>query len=294
MVTLQTTNKSRKIHKFSLWDMIICVICAVTSIVIFYPFLNVTAVSLADSTDYLQNPLMFWPTHWNFDAYVQVLQQKLVRSGYINTIVTTVVGTLLSMTLTATLAYPLSRKDLRGGKFFSGMLIFTMMFNGGLIPNYLLINGLGIFNTIWALIIPSTLSAYNCILMRKFFLSIPESLTESATIDGANDMQIFLKIILPLSTPILATITLFYAVSRWNMFFQAIVYVRDRSLWTLQLVLREIVISSQAMEGDITSYASPRNIKYAVIVVATLPILCVYPFIQKYFVKGIMLGAVKG
>lgn len=282
--------------KITLWDVAMTAIAILVAVVIVYPFVNVLAVSFSSSAEVYKNPMMIWPHGFTLNAYHDLLSNKLIWSGYRNTIIITVLGTAFSLVLSILISYPLSRKDFRGRKAVSNILIFTMLFNGGLIPNFLLIKNLHLYDTIWALILPGAVSAYNCILFRSFFQSIPTSLTESAAIDGASDMRILLNIILPLSKPILATITLFTAVGKWNSFFSSVVYTKSRDLWTLQLVLREMLIAVKQQSQDIldiSQMVASKSMDYAAIVVATVPILCVYPFIQKYFISGMMLGAVK-
>lgn len=288
--------KRKKWNKDSLWTMTMTVIAVLFALVIIYPFVNVLAVSFSASAEVYKNPMMIWPHGFTINAYRDLLKNNLIWTGYKNTIIITVVGTLFSLVLSVLLSYPLSRKDFRGGKLVSGILIFTMLFNGGLIPNFLLIKNLHLYDTIWALILPGAISAYNCILIRSFFQSIPDSLTESAELDGASDLHILFNIILPLSKPIIATITLFTAVGKWNSFFSSIVYTKSRDLWTLQLVLREMLIAVKQQSQDIldaSQMVASKSMDYAAIVVATVPILCIYPFVQKYFISGMMLGAVK-
>ena len=221
-------------------------------------------------------------------------------SAYKNTIIITLAASVFSLILITLTAYPLSKSHLRGRKIFMNLLIFTMLFNGGLIPNFYLIRSLGWLDSLWALIIPGALGAYNVILMKSFFEGLPISLEESARIDGASELVILTKIILPLSKPILATILLFVAVGHWNSFFNAVIYIRSTSKWTLQLVLREILMSASnsllASGGNAAevNQVPAETLRYATLVVAILPIMCVYPFLQKYFVKGVTLGAVKG
>ena len=265
-----------------------------------YPFLNVLAVSVSPYGDYLANPVMIFPKNITFDMYKVVFSNPLVLSSYRNTIWITIWGTALSMALTILMAYPLANKHFYAKSLFTYMMIFTMLFNGGLIPNFHLIRTLGLYNSLWALILPGAMSTYNVILLSNYIRSLPEELEEAAHIDGASDLYILFKVVLPLSVPILATLSLFYAVGKWNSYFNAIVYIRDREKWTLQLLLREVVISANMMrqEGVIDPFAQSsvpnQNVKYATIVVAILPILFVYPFLQKYFIKGILVGAVKG
>ncbi|HML47072.1 MAG TPA: carbohydrate ABC transporter permease, partial [Clostridia bacterium] len=208
----------------------------------------------------------------------------------------TIVGTALSMFLIVLTGYPLSHGSVRGTGLFMKLLLFTMMFNGGLIPNFYLIRSLGLYNTLWALILPGSLSAYNVVLMKNYLQSLPASMEESARIDGASEITILLRIILPLSAPILATLSLFCAVGRWNSFFNAIVYIKDTDKWTLQLLLREIVMTVRASvldDPEALNGVALQNVKYAAIVIAVFPIMCVYPFLQRYFIVGMTLGAIK-
>lgn len=277
-------------------DVIIYALLTLVSVTMIYPLINILSVSISSSNAYANNPLMVLPREITLTSYRWVLTHHLIISSYINTIIVTFAGTLLSLFLSATLAFPLSVPDLKGKRFIMPVIIFTMFFSGGMIPNFYLVRSLGWIDKLVALIIPGSLSVYNMILMKNNFEGIPASLKESAYIDGASDLTIFVRIVLPLSKPIIATILLFYAVGRWNSFFNAVIYIRSRDNWTLQLLLREIVTSTESLLNDSTDIASipSQSIKNAVIVVAILPIMCVYPFLQRYFVKGVMIGAVKG
>ncbi|GHU73082.1 putative ABC transporter permease protein YtcP [Clostridia bacterium] len=283
-------------RKVNAGDMMILAVLAAVSALMLYPLVNVLAVSASSANGYIKHPLMIWPHELDLTAYRWVVTHHLILSSYRNTVVITLLGTVISMFLTATLAFPLSCTDLKGRKWLMTLIVFTMFFNGGMIPNYYLVRSLGMIDSLWALMVPGAMSVYNMILMKSSFEGMPESLKESAYIDGASDLTIFLRFVLPLSLPIIATLTLFYAVGKWNSYFNAILYIRDRAHWTLQLVLRELVTQSQTLLNDSTDIASlpAQSIKYAVIVVAVLPILCVYPFLQRFFVKGVMVGSVKG
>jgi putative aldouronate transport system permease protein len=269
-------------------------------IAMLFPFINALAVSFSSYGSYLKNPFMIFPSEWSLEGFRYVFKNGLLMSSYGNTIFITITATLLSLFLTIVMAYPLSKKGLRGKKAFMYILVFTMMFNGGLIPNFFLIKGLGWLDTFWALIIPGALGAYNVILMKSFFENLPDSLEEAAMIDGASELVILTRIVLPLSTPILATIALFVAVGQWNSFFNALIYISTPSKWTLQLVLREILMSANSQllstggNSAEMSTVPPETLRYATLVASVVPILCVYPFLQKYFVTGITLGAVKG
>nr|WP_242973535.1 carbohydrate ABC transporter permease [Pseudoclostridium thermosuccinogenes] len=240
------------------------------------------------------------PVGINFKSYSIVLKDPYIGTAYLNTILYTTFGTFINILFSTLCAYPLSRKNFFGKRIFTVMIVFTMFFSGGLIPTYLTVQKLGMLDTIWALVLPGAINTYNMIIIRTFFQDIPAELHESAYIDGANDIKIFAKIILPLSKPIIATMTLFYAVGHWNSFFSALIYLNEREKYPLQIVLRNMVVSgeltsqSNQMGAAADFLAIDTTIKYAVIIVATLPILVVYPFVQKYFVKGVMIGSLKG
>ena len=242
------------------------------------------------------------PRGLNVDGYSAIFENQDIWSGYKNTILYTVIGTLVNLILTAPVAYALARKELVGRNIFMGMITFTMFFGGGLIPTYLLVSKLGINNTMWALIFPNAISVYNLIVTRNYFAySIPEELHEAAEVDGCSETKYFFQIALPLAKPIIGVIVLMYAVAHWNSYFKALIYIRDRERFPLQVILREILIQQEASSGfggDAASVIEQQKLadmlKYGVIIVSTLPILCVYPFIQQYFTTGIMVGSIKG
>jgi putative aldouronate transport system permease protein len=244
--------------------------------------------------------LLLSPQGFNLDAYAKVFQNPNIVGGYINTIVIVAGGTLLNLFMTSLGAYVLSRKGVPWTRTVMLVIVFTMFFSGGLIPMYLLVNNwLDLGNSLLALIIPGLISTWNLIILRTSFEAIPDGLIESARMDGAQDFTILFRIVLPLSLPVMAVMVLFYGVSHWNSWFSAMIYLRDRELFPLQLILREILIqnSTAYMSGDASASdveAVGESIKYATIIVATLPILAVYPFLQKYFVKGVMIGSIKG
>lgn len=265
-----------------------------------YPFWHVIMLSLSSSEMALQGGIFLWPKQFTGITYRAVFKNPDIYTGYGTTLFVTIIGTVLATFLTATTAYPLSKSRLHGRKFFSLLLILTMIFNAGMIPNYLLIRNIGLYDTRWALILPLTISAYNAVIMRSFFLSIPEALEESARIDGANDIRIFFTIILPLSKATIATILLFNAVMYWNDYMSTVMYIKSTDKWSMQAVLRQMLNNTQqAMDKAgfqvvVEQTANAQTVKAASIVVATVPILIVYPFVQKYFVKGVMIGGVKG
>ena len=277
------------------------VFLALLGIVTLYPMLYVIFASFSLPNEFLKmNFVILWkPLGFQTEAYKLVFKNQNIILGFRNTAFYVVVGTLLSMVMSVLTSFLLARKGYMLKKFFTLMILFTMYFSGGLIPTYLIVKDLGMLDTVWAIIVPSALSTYNCIVLRTAFDALPASLEESARLDGANDLRILFQIYLPLCIPTMAVIGLFYAVGRWNAWFNAVIYLRSRNLYPLQLVLRELLITSNAdymaeMGNSIEMTAISELVKYATIVVATVPILILYPFLQKYFVKGMMIGAVKG
>lgn len=297
MVTVRKKGKEGRISRGIFFAVILLV-----DLVILYPILNVVAVSFSSYAQYTANPMMIIPKGFNLDSYIKVFQDANILTGYGNTIFITVVGSVLGVTITVLAAYSLSKKNLKGKKVIMPLILFTMFFSGGMIPSYFLMRDLHLLDTRIALILPGCISAYNLILVKNFMESLPMSLMEAAEIDGATEPQILAKIVVPLSKPIISVIFLFVAVGYWNSYFNAILYTKTRAKWTLQLVIREIIMSAQSLQnatdGNLAEQGMnaipPIMLQYASIVVAMVPILCVYPFVQKYFQEGIMLGAVKG
>jgi putative aldouronate transport system permease protein len=266
-------------------------------IVTVYPMLYVLNSSLSDPNLMLRDKsLMIFPKGFQIEAYKQVFNNPKIYTGYINTLIYVIGGTFVNLLMTSLGAYALSRKDLYGRKFFMKVIIFTMFFGGGMIPTFLLVQNLGLVNSRLSMIIPAAISTFNLIIMKTNFENIPVSLVESAKLDGANDFSILFKIILPLSKPIIAVMTLYYAVDHWNDFMGPLLYLRKQELYPIQIVLRDILLSNStdaSSSATDSAFAIGENIKYATIIVSTLPILVVYPFIQKYFVQGALIGAVK-
>ena len=278
---------------------IIFMLCMI--VITLYPLLYVVFASLSDSNELMKHSgLLLKPVGFSWAAYKAVFLNPNILQGYKNTIIVLISSVAVSMFLTCLAAYVLSRKNVLFNGVITFIIMFTMFFSGGMIPTYLLVNNLGLTNTYWALILPSAISTYNMIIMRTGFAAIPESLEESAKIDGANHFTILFKIVIPLAKPTMAVIVLYYAVACWNSWFNAMIYLQKRrDLQPLQLILRGILIendTSNMQDGNVgqDTESIAESIKYAVIVVATLPILAIYPFLQKYFIKGIMIGAVKG
>ena len=274
----------------------------VVMLAILYPLIFVVSSSFSDGSAVISGKVVLLPVNFSLTAYEKVFQYPRIWTGYMNSIFYAVVGTLVNVGMTLLAAYPLSRRDLFGKKTLTLLFIFTLMFNGGLIPMYLTVKDLGLRDTRWALIIPQALSVWNLIIAIAFFrTSIPHELLEAAQLDGCSDIQYLFRILIPLSTPIIAVLSLFYAINHWNQFFAALIYISSKDLVPLQVVLRDILINSQVditVMEDLSTAAARESLrellKYALIVVASGPVLIIYPFVQKYFVKGIMLGAVKG
>lgn len=268
-------------------------------LVCLYPIWYVACASITDPTIVAAaKGILLWPQGLTFDAYAEVFQDAEIWSGYANTLLYTVVGTILNVVLTAMVAYALAHRDLLFKKPLTLFITFTMLFNGGMIPTYLVIRNMDLLDTRFAALLPGMVSVFNFMVMRTQFESVPEALEESAKLDGANYWTIFTRIILPVSGATLAVMVLFYGVTHWNSWFNEMLYMpNDRTKWPLALITREIIVASSAAavsEGGVMTQEKADAIKYATIMVSTLPILCLYPFLQKYFVKGVMVGSVKG
>lgn len=285
-----------------IFDLVNRLLLVLVLIVVLYPLVFVASASISDPERVLDGEVWLWPKDLTFVGYEKVFGNGDILRGYLNTILYTVVGTCVNLVMTVAAAYPLSRKDVYGRGAVTALFVFTMFFSGGLIPTYLLVKNLGMVNTMWALIIPNAVAIWNIIIMRTFFQqNIPMEVQESAQMDGCSNIRILVSIVLPLSLPILAVMTLFYSVSHWNSYFNALIYLSDRSQYPLQLILREILIQNNMQdmiqtneESLAKSIMEAESIKYAVVIIANLPVLLLYPFLQRYFVKGLVIGAVKG
>lgn len=287
-----------KPQKGKLFEICNYALLTVIALLMVFPFWNVLVTSFSAPHLVYEGKLMFWPKSFTLIAYDTVFKNRQFLQTFNNTVFVTVLGTLLSMALTTTLAYPLSKKNVIGSSTMLFLAFFTMLFSGGIIPSYLLIKQLHMLNTLWSLIVPGALSVFNLMIMVSFFRSVPQELEESAKMDGCNDIGVLFRIVLRISMPVIATLTLFYAVSKWNIFFQAVMYNSDSNKMTLQVLLRQILVQmtseavDAAMSGDVPKLGA--TVKMAMIVIATLPILLIYPFLQKYFAKGAMIGSIKG
>lgn len=268
-----------------------------------YPIIFVVSASFSDPSALMAGKVWLLPKGFTFEGYKVAFQNKEIWIGFTNSAIYTIVGTLINLVITVMAAYPLARKELKGRGLFTLVFAFTMWFSGGLIPTYLVIKDLGILNSRWAIILPAALSVWNMIITKNYFeSSIPNEIIESCRIDGCTEIKTLTKVVLPLSKPIIAVIALFYAVSHWNTYFNAFVYLSDRELFPIQVFLREILVMNQAtdlisgigMEEMVQRERLAELLKYSVIVISSLPVILIYPFAQKFFVKGIMVGAVKG
>ena len=277
-------------------DLILILLC----IVMIYPVLFVLARSVTPELERALYPLRIIPSSFDFTGYVFIFSSgSNIVNSYRTTILRTLIGTAVNMALTLLLAYPLSKKYYRPRKVLTGLIVFTMWFSGGLIPSFLLNKSLGLLNSFWVYIFPCAVNPFNLMIMRNFFQQIPDSLDESAKLDGANDLRVFWSIYLPLSTASIATLTLFYAVFHWNMWFDSMLYMNRKEMWTMQYTLRQLIDSATVTDiatvGTAMDNIPPaETVRMATVVVATVPILCIYPFLQKYFVKGMLVGSVKG
>ena len=289
-------KKRRKPVSSRIFDIVVYILLFLVAMVTIVPFLQVVTISLSPPEVVASYGLHLIPTKIDLEGYRSIFKYKLLWTSYRNTIVRTLFGTALSMFLYVIAAYPLSKKYLPNRRFWIFFIIFTMYFSGGMIPSYLLINNwLKLSNTIWALILPPAMSAYNLIIVRNFFESIPDSLEESARIDGARETTVLFKIVAPLSMPVLATVSLWCIVGHWNAWYDCMLYIRDDTKYVLQYTLQRILLDGQVQDLDhIGTKVNTETMKMASIVVSILPIMIIYPFVQKYFTKGVMIGAVKG
>ena len=294
-------HRVRRQGRDVVFDAILYSICAVLLLIILYPLWFIVIASFSDPSAVAGGHVWVWPVGFTLDGYDELLKQPKVWLGYRNTIAYTVVGTLIGLAVNIPAAYALSRKDLWGRKGLMGLYVFTMFFSGGLIPIFLTVQQAGLYNTFWVLVLPFSVSAYNIIVARTFFeTSLPPDLWDAAQIDGCGNLRFFFTMALPLSKAVISVIALWTAVGQWNSYFNALIYIRDENLYPLQLIMRNILITNQNFAalgtGEAAMIAMRRAnlVRYAMIIVATVPIMCVYPFIQKYFDQGVMIGAVKG
>lgn len=282
---------------FSFWNFLLYSFLIGVVLLILFPMLHMLAVSFSSDIYVMKGQVGLWPKGLTAKTYSYVFEDKRLFQSYGNTIMYTVIGTTLSLSITAMGAYALSAKRMIGHKFFSMMIVFTMFFQGGMIPTYLVVKSYNMLDTIWAVILPGAVSTWNFIVMRSFFDNYPTEIEESGRVDGLTDAGIFFRLVIPTSKAVLATIGLYYAVSLWNAYFTPFIYLNNPDLFPLQLILRELLSagsSNNATVGVGDMLVVEESLKYATVLVSIAPIMCVYPFLQKYFVKGVMVGAVKG
>lgn len=283
------------------FNIVLYAICIIILLIVVYPLYFIVIASFSNPTEVANGKVWLWPSQFTVDGYKEILRYAEIWVGYRNTIFYTVAGTLIGLAVNIPAAYALSRRDLVGRKVITFYFIFTMFFNGGLIPTYFTIRDFGLYNSFWVMVLPFSVVVYHIIIARTFFdSSLPQGLLDAAQIDGCSNLRFFFQIALPLSKAVLAVIALYTAVAHWNAYFNALVYIKDDGLKPLQLIIRNILITNQPIAGPGDGLAAQEArrlselMKYAVIIVTTVPIMCVYPFVQKYFSKGVMIGAIKG
>ncbi|WP_020619648.1 carbohydrate ABC transporter permease [Paenibacillus daejeonensis] len=277
---------------FNTFVYIILGLCGLAAVL---PILYVVSVSITPFGEVLRNGgFILFPREITFSAYKTLLTESNIPRAFQVTIFITVVGTAVNLVLTALMAYPLSRKNLPGRHLFLLMIVFTLLFSGGIIPTYLIVKSMGLLDSVWAMILPNAVWSFNVLIMKSFFEGLPEELFESARMDGAKEFRILLQIVTPLSVPVLLTVGLFYLVGHWNEFFQAIFYVTDRTLFPLQVVVREILMQSQQPLENAENMMPTQTMQMASVMLASLPVIVIYPFLQKHFTKGMLLGSIKG
>lgn len=302
MANTHTRNQIRNAKSDNVFIVVVYALGILALLIVLLPLLYVVSSSFSSPEAVIKNKVWLLPVNFTINAYRAVFKNMDILIGYRNTIFYAVVGTLVNILMTIALAYPLSKPDFRGRNLLTIMCTITMFFSGGMIPSFLVIKNIGLYNSVWALIIPKSISVWNMFLLRNYFqTSIPSELIESSRVDGASEWRILWQIVLPLSKAILAVLVIFYIVGHWNSYFDAILYLDDRGKYPLQVILREILLQGQGAMGDssggistIDQLMAYESMKYAVIIVASVPVLVLYPFLQRYFVKGIMVGSIKG
>ena len=296
MRRIRTSSRDRT------FELVNNALLAVALITVGYPLIYIVSASFSSTQAVVGGRVWLWPVEFSLLGYQTIFKYRAVWNGYANTVFYTVFGTAINVVLTIMAAYPLSRRDLQGRNLFMFMITFTMIFSGGLIPTYLLIRSLGMLNTRWVMMIPNAIAAWNIIITRTYYQStIPDELHEAAQLDGCSDVRFLMSVVVPLSGAITAVNALFYAVAHWNAFFNAFIYLSRKELYPLQIILREILIQNDVDNEAFTDVADQETreglrelLKFSLIIVASVPVLCIYPFVQKYFVRGVMIGSIKG
>lgn len=296
MMTAKRKNRIRRSAGSVIFDTLNLLILCLLAFSTIYPFWDTLVVSFSSLKSYLSSSVHLWPKEWSVEGYSYMLSNPLLWTSYGNTLFITIVGTCINMLITIMTSYVLSKTYLRGHRVITFLCVFTMMFSGGIIPTYMVIKDIGLLNSVWAMIIPTAISTYNMIILRNFFSAMPRELEESATLDGCTEIGVLFRIVLPVSLPAITTVTLFYAVDHWNDFFSAIMYINKQKSWPLQLFLRSMLYENEAayQSGGESLFLLGQPMKMAAVMMAIIPIMCAYPFFQKYFTKGVMTGAIKG
>lgn len=278
------------------FDVVNVVLLVAVGLLALLPFLYVLAGSFATELELTTRPFFLWPHEFTTDSYASILSSTAFVRAFVTTVAVTLVGTLVQLALTALMAYPLSKVELPGRRTIMTVVVFTMVFSAGMIPTFLVVKQLGLLDTYWALILPAAINPFSLIIIKNFFQQLPQELEESAKIDGAHELQILRHVVVPLSKPVLATFALFYAVGIWNDYMSPLLYLNDQDMWTLQMFLRQVTASASLSAQDMGTELPPpaQGIKFAVVIVATIPVLLAYPFLQKHFAKGMLIGSVKG
>ncbi len=298
----EKASKPKQLRADRVFNIVNMVFLAFCFLAVLYPLVFIVSCSFSNAQKVVQNKVWLWPVEPDFEAYKAVFRNKDILTGYKNSLLYVILGTFISVMLTILLAYPLSRKEFYGRKLVTTLILITMLFSGGMIPLYIVVNKLKLYNTIWAMVLPNAVTVWNVLITRTFFQeNISDELYDAAQIDGCSDTAFLFKIVFPLSGAIIAVLSLFYAVSQWNKYMDALLYLQDKRMYPLQIVLRNILIinsSTPSMMADVEAAAKyqglSQTVRYAVIVVASLPLLIAYPFVQRFFVKGVMIGSIKG
>ncbi|MCD0447291.1 carbohydrate ABC transporter permease [Glycomyces sp. A-F 0318] len=278
------------------FDVLNIVLLTVVGLLAVLPFVYVLAGSFATELEITTRPFFLWPNEFTTTSYESILSSDVIVRAFATTVAVTFVGTLVQLALTVLMAYPLSKTDLPGRRTVLGLVVFTMVFSAGMIPTFLVVKDLGLLDTYWALILPMAINPFSLIIIKNFFQQLPQELEESAKIDGANELQVLRHVVVPLSKPVLATFALFYAVGIWNDYLSPLLYLSDTGKWTLQMILRQVTAAASLSADELNSDVPPpaQGIKFAVVIIATIPVLLAYPFLQKHFAKGMLIGSVKG
>lgn len=289
-------NRIRQSLGSRIFDVVNVTLLVLLGLSTLYPFWDTLVVSFSSLRGYLSTSIHLWPSEWSFEGYVYMLTNRELWTSYANSIFITVVGTFLNMIVTIMTAYVLSKKELKGHRVLTFLAVFTMMFSGGIIPTYMIVKDVGLMNSLWAMILPTAINTSSMIILRNFFMDMPRALEEAALLDGCTEVGVLFRVVIPNSKASIMTVALLYAVDHWNDFFNAILYIVDRPKWPLQLFLRTMLFETESAyaSGGQSLFLLGQPMKMAAVMMSVIPIMCMYPFFQKYFAKGVMVGAVKG